>query len=418
MVIVKPSQKKLANKEAKEFQKLLSQASFKLPKVGDTVKGTVLSASKSEVRLDIDGIKTGVVRGRELYPEAEEYADLKPGDEVEATVIEEENENGEYELSFRYAGQEKAWRTLLAAYEKKTIIPVKVLNANKGGLLVSFRQISGFLPVSQLSPQNYPRVEGGDKGKILDKLKKFIGQEMEVKVITLEEDEDKIIFSEKEAWLERQQDVISKYKIGTTVEGEVTAVTNFGVFIKFGENLEGLIHISELAWQRIENPAELYKVGDKIKAEIINMDGSKIFLSAKKLTKNPWAEVAKKYKVGEKVKGKIIKINPFGLFVSLDDNIHGLAHINSLGLAPGQKLAEVFQEGQEREFTIISMEPEEHRLGLALAGAGKKEEKSASGSQVKTKAKDSKAANKQAKAEKTSLPSQAKPKSEKKAGKK
>ncbi len=390
MTLATQNQKKQLTDEAKEFQKLLTKSSFRLPKVGDTVEGTVLSASKSEVRLDIDGIKTGVVRGRELYPEAEEYANLKPGDKVEATVIEEENENGEYELSFRYAGQEKAWRMLLEAFEKKTIIPVKVLSANKGGLLVSFRQINGFLPVSQLSPQNYPRVEGGDKGKILDKLKKFIGKELEVKVITLEEDEDKIIFSEKEAWLERQRDVISKYKVGTVVEGTVTAVTNFGVFIKFGESLEGLIHISELAWQRIENPAELYKVGDKIKAEIINMEGSKVFLSAKKLTKNPWQEVAKKYKVGEKIKGKIIKINPFGLFVGLDDNIHGLAHINSLGLAPGQKIQEVFQEGEEREFTIVSMEPGEHRLGLALKNEKEDKEEKKEKTESKQKSKQAK----------------------------
>jgi small subunit ribosomal protein S1 len=359
------------NKSANsDFQALLEENPIKVPKVGDIVTGTVVSASKAEVKLDIDGIMTGVVRGRELYNEAEEYANLKPGDTTEATVTEEENENGELELSFRHAGEEKAWQVLRDAHENRNNIKVKIVAANKGGLLSNFRQIAGFLPVSQLSPENYPRVEGGDKSKILDKLRTFAGKEFEVKVITLDEKENKIIFSEKDAWLERRKDIIGQYQIGSIIDGTITAVTDFGVFIKFGENLEGLIHISELAWQRIENPSSLYKVGDAIKAEIISMTGSKIFLSAKKLMKNPWEEAGERYKVEQTVKGKILKINPFGLFVALDADIHGLAHINQLGLAPNQKINEIYKEGEEREFVIISLEPREHRLGLTV----KKEE--------------------------------------------
>lgn len=354
-------------KEAEEFKKLIKKSDFKLPKVGDMVRGTVISASKSEVKLDIDGVLIGVVRGPELYEEDEEYANLKPGDEVEATVIDLENENGELELSFRFAGQEKAWSTLREAYEEKKNIKVKVVDANRGGLLVKYRQIAGFLPVSQLAPENYPRVNGGDKGKILEKLRSFIGQEFEVKVITLEEKEDKIIFSEKEAWNEKQRDVIAKYKIGTVVEGTVAAITDFGVFINFDENLEGLIHISELAWQRIDNPADLFKVGDKIKAEIIALEGSKIFLSAKKLVKDPWSEVDKKYKVGQIVNGKIIKVNPFGLFVSLDKDIHGLAHISQLEVGSDEKIQDKFKAGDVLPFEIVSIEAKDHRLGLAYS---------------------------------------------------
>ncbi|MFA6389980.1 MAG: S1 RNA-binding domain-containing protein, partial [Patescibacteria group bacterium] len=328
-----------------EFKELLEENPIKVPKVGDIVTGAVVSASKAEVRLDIDGIMTGVVRGRELYNEAEEYSTLKSGDTTEATVIEEENENGEMELSFRHAGEEKAWQILRDGLAERTNIKVKILAANKGGLLASFRQINGFLPVSQLSPENYPRVEGGDKSKILDKLRSFVGKELEVKLITLDEKENKIIFSEKDAWLERRKDIIGQYQIGSVIEGTITAVTDFGIFIKFGENLEGLIHISELAWQRIDNPSSLYKVGDIIKAEIISMSGSKIFLSAKKLMKNPWDEVEGRYKVEQTVKGKILKVNPFGLFVALDEDIHGLAHINQLNLAPTQKINEVYKEG-------------------------------------------------------------------------
>jgi len=350
-----------------DFQKLLDKENIKIPQAGDIIKGTVLSASKAEVRLDIDGIASGVVRGRELYFEAEEYANLKPGDVVEATVVEEENENGELELSFRSAGQQKAWSALVDALENRKIIKVRINDANKGGLIASYAQIQGFLPVSQLAPENYPRVNGGDKSKILDKLKSFVGADFEVKVMALEEKEEKLIVSEKEAWQEKQKDIISKYKVGSIVAGTITALTDFGVFLSFGENLEGLIHISELAWQRIDDPSDLFKVGDKIKAEIISIEGSKIFLSAKKLLTDPWQEVDKKYQVGQKVSGTILKINPFGLFVELDKDIHGLAHISQLGLPAGRKINEVYKIGERQDFTVVSLEPKDHRLGLAVA---------------------------------------------------
>lgn len=352
----------------KEFAKLLESDAIKVPQVGDTVTGTVISASKSEIRLDLDGVVTGIIRGQELYDSGEEYVKLKPGDLVEATVIEEENENGELELSLKYAGQEKAWKILKESFQDKTQLKVKIIGANRGGLIATFGQISGFIPVSQLAPDNYPRVSGGDKGKILEKLKSLVGMDMEVRVVGLDEDqrEEKIIFSEKDVWNEKQKDIISKYKVGSLIEGVITAVTDFGVFISFGENLEGLIHISELAWQRIDNPADLYKVREKINAEIISIDGAKIFLSAKKLIKDPWDNVGEKFKSGQKVKGKILKVNPFGLFVKLDDQIHGLAHISQLNLAPGQKINELYKDNEERDFTIVTIEPKEHRLGLEI----------------------------------------------------
>jgi small subunit ribosomal protein S1 len=349
-----------------EFKKLLEENDFKIPQINELIKGKVITASKAEVKLDINGILTGVVRGPELYEEDDDYANLQPGDEVEATVIDDENENGELELSFRYAGQEKAWHGLRTASKDGGVVKVKVVDANKGGLLVKYRQIAGFLPVSQLAPENYPRINGGDKGKILEKLRSFVGKEFEVKVMTLSEKEDKIIFSEKEAWNERQKDVISKYSVGTIVEGNITAITDFGVFVSFGENLEGLIHISELAWQRIDDPGDLFKVGDMIKTQVISIENSKIFLSAKKLIKDPWQVVGKKYKTGQTVEGKILKVNPFGLFVQLDEDIHGLAHVSQLNLS-AKKINEKFKAGDTMNFEIVSIEPNEHRLGLSYS---------------------------------------------------
>ena len=376
------------------FSALLEKEDLKIPQVGDIVKGLVIAASKAEVRLDIDGVMTGIVRGPELYLEADEYTDLEPGREVEAMVVDAENEDGELELSFRQVGQGKAWDNLREAFKSKTTVFVKVADANKGGLLCNYRQISGFLPVSQLAPENYPRISGGDKSKILEKLKSFVGQEFEVNVITLNEDEGKIIFSEKDVWNKKQKPILEKYKVNMVVEGKITAVTNFGVFVSFDDNIEGLIHISELAWQRIDSPSTLYKVGDKIKAEIVNIDGNKIFLSAKKIMKDPWLEAVNKYVVGQAVKGSILKVNPFGLFVKLDDDIHGLAHITQLGLSKTEKINELFKINEERDFEILSISPSDHRLALKLVKDGKKE-KTAKKEEAETEEKPAKKAKKE-----------------------
>jgi len=350
-----------------EFEKLLNDNKyFQMPKVGDVVKGTVINASKNEVRIDINGVKTGVVRGRELYNESEEYGKLKPGDEVEATVIELENEKGEMDLSFRYAGQQKAWDYLRNLMASEEIISVKITDANKGGLMAKVGHTTGFLPVSQLIPEHYPRVEGGDKNKILEFLKKFVNQSLKVKVIDVDQKEDKLIVSEKAAWEEVQEKAVSKFKVGDKIKGKITAVTDFGAFVEFDDKMEGLIHISEIAWQRIDDPRDVVKIGDKIEAEIINIEGTKIFLSMKKLKEDPWKNLDKKYKVGDMVKGNVLKANPFGLFVELDRDIHGLAHISELSEKPVANLNEIAKPGDTLSFKIISIEPQHHRLGLSL----------------------------------------------------
>ncbi len=338
---------------------------LKIPKAGDVIRGTILAASRREVRIDLGGIKTGVIRGRELYAESSEYASLKEGDEVEATVVELENENGEVELSFRFAGQKKAWEEISRLFKSGETIQVLVLDANKGGLIVRVENITGFLPVSQLAPEHYPRVTGGDKSKILEKLKSYVGQEMTVRVIDANEGDEKLIVSEKVMWEEKQKNVIAQHKIGDVVDGEVTALADFGAFVKF-DGLEGLVHISELAWQRIDHPRDVVRVGQTVRAEIIGIEGSKIFLSMKKLMTDPWANVATRYQIGDTVEGKILKINPFGLFVELDAEIHGLAHVSELSDTPIDDMGKIANIGDVMKFRIVSIEPNEHRLGLSL----------------------------------------------------
>src|SRR3990167_6547461 len=210
------------NEISSQFKKILAEGDFiNIPNVGDLVKAIVIDISRSEIRLDIEGLTTGIVRGREFYDESNEYVGLKVGDTVEATVIDLENENGEMELSFRFAGHQKAWDNLSQLKAAGEIVKATIMDANKGGLMVRVGKMPGFLPVSQLMPEHYPRVPGGDKNKILDRLKSYIGKEFEVKVIDATEAEDKLIVSEKAAWEEKQKDVIATYKVGDVIEGVI-----------------------------------------------------------------------------------------------------------------------------------------------------------------------------------------------------
>jgi small subunit ribosomal protein S1 len=332
------------------------------PRVGDVVKGSVIAVGRNEVRCDLNGLAMGLIRG----PELDKNMDLRVGDDVEATVIELDNEFGELELSLKGAGRKRAWDKIKELFTQGAVLSVKVLDANKGGLITRVENVPAFIPVSQLSPNNYPRVAGGEKSKIHEKLKTLVGTALDVKIIDVNEDEEKIVVSEKAVWETKQESVLAKYKIGDAVEGAVTAVTDFGAFVRFEENLEGLVHISEIAWQRIDHPRDVLKVGDRVRAEIINIEGSKIFLSMKKLVEDPWKLVAAKYKVGQSVKGKVLKINPFGLFVELDPDIHGLAHISELANKPVKDVNEIARIGDEFDFRIINIDPDNHRLGLSL----------------------------------------------------
>lgn len=349
------------------MQKLMDEnAAIHLPAVGAVVEGIVISGANNEVHIDIGGIATGVVRGPELVDESGMYTNLQPGDKISATVLDLENELGELELSFREAGHKKAWEELDRMYRDQDIVQANILDANKGGLLARVGNVTGFLPVSQLTVEHYPRVEGANKAKILERLKTYIGQNFTVRIIDVDEQEGKMIVSEKAAREHEQSARLSEYKVGDAVEGVVTGVVNFGAFVEFGDGLEGLVHISELAWQRIDNPKDIINVGDTVKAQIISIDGGRISLSIRRLQIDPWKEVAKKYTVGDKVEGLVLKLNPYGAFVELDQEIHGLAHISELSWKKIQSPEEVLKVGEKFTFKIVSIEPDHHRLGLSV----------------------------------------------------
>ncbi len=366
---------------------LQSGVEIKVLKPGDMVAGKILSVGKNEVYVDIEGYGIGVVRGRELYDDEATLSSLKPGSEVYASVVETENKDGNIELSFRQAGQERVWTTLQEKMNTKEVIRTKILEANKGGLMVEVNNVMGFLPVSQLATEHYPRVEDGDKNKILSVLNSYVGTMFDVQIITADQQEEKLIVSEKAVFEKELQDKISKLKIGDKVTGTVSGIVDFGVFVKFGE-LEGLVHISELAWQRIEHPKDIVKVGQEVKAVVIGLDKGRISLSMKQLEKDPWQDSVKKYQIGQVVKGKVTKVMPFGVFVELDDQIQGLAHLMELSHDEVKNPEDVLKVGDEREFKIISIEPQEHRLGLSIKALQEKPADKAEPKEEKTATND------------------------------
>jgi small subunit ribosomal protein S1 len=276
-----------------------------------------------------------------------------------------ENKDGYIELSLKEASNLLTWQNLKEKKEKGENILIKVLKVNKGGLMTEISGIPAFLPVSQLSQEHYPRVEGADTAKILRELQKFINQELEVKILDLNQEERKLILSEKAKETEKIKELLKNFKVGDVIEGEITGIVDFGAFMKFGpENLEGLIHISELDWQIIANPADIVKIGEKVKAKIIDISGDKVFLSLKALKEDPWQEVEKKYKKGDIVKGKVTKFNPFGAFVEVEKKIQGLCHISEFGTQ--KKMEESLKIGETFNFEILLIDAKAHKMSLRL----------------------------------------------------
>lgn len=351
----------------------------RVPNPGDIITGHILEKTGNAMYIDIGAMGVGVIYGRELFDDMDTFKNAKIGDVIQATVQEIDNEEGYVELSLRTASRERSWEELRHKLEDGSVFTAQIEDANKGGLIVRVSGITGFLPVSQLAPDHYPRVEGGDKSKIYERLRSYVSQDFKVKIITAIQEEEKLIVSEKAAVGDEISETLEKLGAGKIIEGVVSGIVDFGVFIKFFEGeqeLEGLVHISELAWQRIDNPSDFVSVGQTTKAKVIGVDqGLRISLSMKQLVDDPWKNVGEKYKLGNKVKGEILKVTPFGGFVRLDKDIHGLVHISELPDANQKDPGTLLKAGETQEFTIISLEPNEHRLGLSLRTTPKEKPK-------------------------------------------
>jgi small subunit ribosomal protein S1 len=331
-------------------------------KVGDIVIGKVIFVVKNQVLIQIENVGLGTVRGKELYNE--EYLErLKVGENIEAVVIDLDNDLGILELSFRAIGHDKVWSEINEA---------KVRDVNRGGFMVKVKGIDGFLPASLLSPTHAIKQVSVEDKSLLNQMKKYVGQTFNVKIININPDNETIIVSEKAVSDELVAAKLSKYKIGDIVEGVVAGAVDFGLFVRFDGDLDGLVHISEIAWKKVEDPKNEYKVGDKVKVKIIDIDkDNRINLSIKQTTPNPWNEFIKTAKEGDTFTGKITKIVSYGIIVVNEQtDIQGLCHISQISATPIEspaKIHEIVKVGEVVDFKILSIESEEkEKLYLTL----------------------------------------------------
>lgn len=348
------------------MQDLVEELGAKLVpiKEGAIVEVTILAKSRNRILVDVAGLIHGIILDKEFSVDVNE---LEPGDTLLAYVLTAENDEGYAVLSLRKADKERFNQRINKKFEEKETVKVKIKQANKGGLIAEYGGLEGFLPVSQLSNEHYPKV-GDDKKKILDKLAKFVGQDLVVKIINYDKDQNKLIFSEKAALTNEIEGIIKQYKVGQALDGVISGIVDFGLFVDLGK-IEGLVHISEVSWDRVDNLKSLYKIGDKIKVQIISIDENKISLSIKRLLPDPWLDKVKKYQTGDIIEGEVERITPFGVFIHLSNKVSGLIHISELAnkLKNGKKMEEILAIGKNYKFVITSIEAPTHKINLALA---------------------------------------------------
>ncbi len=337
------------------------------PGVGDLVEGTIIAINRGRVYIDLPPFGTGLIYGREYLNAADVLRKANPGDMISAKVVDPAGREGYIELSLKEARQAAIWGEAETAILAQTPYSLVVEEANKGGLILSWQGIQGFLPASQLANEHYPRVPEGDKDKILGELMQLVGHPLSVRIITADAKEGKLIFSERtDSESEEKASLIDKYQVGDAIEGEVTGIVDFGVFVKLEQGLEGLVHISELDWGLVEDPHALFTVGDKVRVKVIEIKDGKVSLSIKALKENPWHTAAERYTKGKEVPGVIIKYNKHGALASIEEGVAGLVHVSEF--ASPQELRETLELGKTYPFTITLFEPKEQRMTLTYSG--------------------------------------------------
>ncbi len=351
------------NKKNSVMNKYLTD-SVTPPGEGDIVEGPVIEVIKDKVYIDLAPYGTGIIYGREFINARDIIRKVNIGDNIAAKVVSVENPDGYIELSLKEAKQAIIWSDAERAIQDKTTFEIPVVEANKGGLILSWQGIQGFLPASQLKPEHYPRVNDGDKDRILEELRKLVGTKISVMIISALPKEGKLIFTEKDPEAKEKKEIVGKYNVGDTLEGTVTGIVDFGVFVKVEDGLEGLVHISEIDWALVEDPRALFKVGDKVKVKVIEIKENKISLSIKALKENPWKGAEKKYKKDDVVQGVIIKFNRHGALASIEEGIAGLVHVSEFG--GEEKLRAKLELGKNYTFKITLFEPKDHKMTLSF----------------------------------------------------
>lgn len=368
-----------AGPEPTTMEELLAEqdADIKSFKHGDVVEGTVVRIDKDEILVDIGAKSEGVVSNRELFGRhGETTPQLSIGDVVLVYVLQPESPEGHVVLSLRRAGLERKWRAMQELFEAGTIIDAPVIDHNKGGLIVDCG-IRGFVPISQIvdfprRPQNEQPRDAAQE--IAEKLQPYVGRKLRLKILEVNRKANRLILSEKVALYEerreKRDELFSSLQVGQTVTGNVRSIAPFGIFIDLG-GIDGLVHKSELSWNKVNNPESGYKVGEEVEAEVIdiNHERGRISLSIRRLQPDPWESTVADFKVGDVIDGTVTKLVNFGAFVRVREGLEGLIHISELSHQRVAHPGDVVHEGQVLKLRIISLDSERHRLGLSLKQA-------------------------------------------------
>src|SRR5687768_12385152 len=362
-------------------------------KHGDVVEGTVVRIDPDEILVDFGGKSEGVVSNRELMNRRgprdsrdgrdggrdggdEARTELQVGNEVLVYVLQPESPEGHAVLSLRRAGLERKWRAMQERFDAGEIVEARVIDHNKGGLIVDLG-VRGFVPISQIV--DFPRRPRDEQPRdaaqeIAEKLQPFVGRTLRLKILEVNRKANRLILSEKVALYEerreKRDELFSSLETGQRVTGIVRSIAPFGVFVDLG-GIDGLVHKSELSWNKVNNPETAHQIGDEVEAEVIdiNHERGRISLSIRRLQPDPWQESVAKYKIGDVIDGTVTKLVNFGAFVRVEEGLEGLIHISELSHQRVAHPGDVVQEGQEVKLRIISLDSERHRLGLSLKQA-------------------------------------------------
>ncbi len=340
------------------------------------VTGKVARIKEGEILVSIGGKYEGVVGGVELQSEDIDVKALKIGDEVMVYVVNPSDDKGQMVLSIRKTGTARKWFKLKEAKTTNDIIEVEVIESNNGGVIVDTGGLRGFIPTSQLdSSRIFNKKDYTVKSDVMQtvqsKLARLIGEKIKVRIIEIDREKNRVILSEKlvtqEQDIKKREDTLKLAKVGSVLEGSVTSITPFGLFVN-AAGLDGLVHISEISWDKVSNPGDFFGIGDKVKVQIIGLedDGKRVAYSIKRLQSDPWKDVVGKYKVGQTVKGTVQKIVDYGAFVRIDEGLNGLIHISELSDDLILDPKEIVTVGDELDLMILSISPTERHLGLSL----------------------------------------------------
>ena len=371
---------KLIIMDLKTFVEKLDKWEIVIPRLvaWEKIKGKVLKQTDRGVIVDCEeGAFTGIILPKEVKELERNAVNLSVGTLLEAELIDTDirDDEGYYVISISKLLQYDKWQELVEAYKNDKVITVIPMEANLGGLLVDIHWIKWFLPLSQLAPVHYPRVGDGDQEKIFERLLDLIGKEFKVRIINLDEENKRMILSEREALREEREKILKDLKVWNVYEWTISGVSSYGLFVTIGGGIEGLVHISEITYWHVHDINAFWKVGDKVKVKVIGYEDWKISLSMKQLKPDPWTIIPKKFKVGDIIEGEVVRFVPYGAFVRVYDDINWLVHLSELSDKPVSNPAEVLRLGQKVKAKIILLDPKNRRIGLSIKQVKQEEEK-------------------------------------------